>query len=213
MNILGVDINWLGHSGFKIRGEKIIYIDPFQVTSDKIAGEKADLLLITHEHYDHCSIVDIKNIIKPETIIVTVADCQSKLSGLPVANVTLMTPRQKVDIQGTRIETVPAYNLNKRFHPKENEWVGFIVTINGRRIYHAGDSDATPEMKALTGIDIALVPVSGVYVMTPEEAAAIVNIFKPKVAIPIHWGNPNVMGKHSDAEKFKNLVKGEVVIL
>ena len=213
MGIQGVNIQWLGHSGFRLDNDKVIYIDPFQLTSDKIAGKKADILLITHEHYDHCSVQDIKNIVKPETIIVTVPDCQSKFSGLQVANVTLVTPGRKLNVRGTMIETVPAYNLNKKFHPKENEWVGFIITVNGRRVYHSGDTDAIPEMKALKDIDIALVPVSGTYVMTPEEAAAAVNTFKPKVAVPMHWGNPNVIGTKNDAEKFRSLVKGEVVIL
>src|SRR3989344_2753853 len=165
--IEGMNIEWLGHSGFAFKNDKIIYIDPFKLGSNP---EKADIILVSHEHYDHCSIEDIKKIIKPETIIVTVADCQSKLSGMKVANITLVRPGNKVNVKGTMIGAVPAYNTNKKFHPKENEWVGFIVTINGKRVYHAGDTDIIPEMNNLKNIDMALMPVSGTYVMTSEEA-------------------------------------------
>lgn len=206
-NIDGVNIEWLGQSGFVFRNEKVIYIDPFKVSST----DKADIILITHEHYDHCSIEDIKRIIKPETIIVTVPDCQSKLSGMKVANITLVRPGNKVNVKGTIIEAVPAYNLNKKFHPKENEWVGFVVTINGKRIYHAGDTDTIPEMKSLSNIDIAMVPIGGTYTMTAEEAANAVNQFRPKTAIPMHYGT--IIGSKSDGEKFKSLAKVNVEIL
>ncbi|MCX8147395.1 MAG: MBL fold metallo-hydrolase [Candidatus Woesearchaeota archaeon] len=206
-NIEGVNIAWLGHASFMIKDSKTIYIDPFQLPNNL---EKADLLLITHEHYDHCSISDINKIVKPETIIVTVPDCQSKLSGLKVANVTLVRPGNKLNVRGTMIEAVPSYNTNKKFHPKDNEWVGFIITVNGKRIYHAGDTDAIPEMKSLSNIDIALVPVSGTYVMTAEEAAKAVNEFKPKTAVPMHYGS--IIGNASDAQKFKSLAKVPVVI-
>ena len=202
-DIEGLNIEWLGHSGFVFKNDKIIYIDPFKLGS---SPEKADIILIGHEHYDHCSIEDIKKIIKPETIIVTVADCQSKLSGMTVANVTLMVPGNKVNVKGTMIEAVPAYNTNKKFHPKENEWVGFVVTINGKRVYHAGDTDYIPEMKNLKNIDMALMPVSGTYVMTADEAARAVNEFKPKVAIPMHYGS-GVAGTIDDAKKFVEACK------
>jgi len=206
-NIEGVNIEWLGHASFVLKSDKIIYIDPFQIKG----GDKADLILITHEHYDHCSIADLHKIIKPETIIITVADCQSKLSGLKIANVTLVRPGDKVNVKGTLIEAVHAYNTNKRFHPKQNEWVGFIITINGKRIYHAGDTDAIPEMNSLKNIDIALVPVSGTFAMTAEEAANAVNSFRPKVAVPMHYGS--IVGQRSDAERFKSLAKTRVELL
>ena len=206
-NIEGVNIEWLGHASFVLKSDKIIYIDPFQIKG----GDKADLILITHEHYDHCSIADLHKIIKPETIIITVADCQSKLSVLKIANVTLVRPGDKVNVKGTLIEAVHAYNTNKRFHPKQNEWVGFIITINGKRIYHAGDTDAIPEMNSLKNIDIALVPVSGTFAMTAEEAANAVNSFRPKVAVPMHYGS--IVGQRSDAERFKSLAKTRVELL
>ncbi|PIN86596.1 Zn-dependent hydrolase [Candidatus Woesearchaeota archaeon CG10_big_fil_rev_8_21_14_0_10_44_13] len=206
-NIEGVNMEWFGQSGFLLKNDKTIYIDPFKISG----SEKADIILITHEHSDHCSIEDIKKIIKPETIIVTVPDCQSKLSGMEIANVTLVKPGNRLNIKGTLIETVPAYNLNKKFHPKENEWVGYIITINGKRIYHAGDTDYIPEMKNLKNIDIAMVPVSGTYVMSPSEAAMAVNDFRPKVAIPMHYGG--IIGTKEDAEKFRSLAKVNVEIM
>lgn len=208
MKVLGLDITHTGHSGFMIKTDKIIYFDPYQVPTE----EKADIIFISHEHYDHCSIADIKKIIQPSTVIVTVPDCQSKLSGLPVANVTLVKPGDKLNVQGLLVDAVPAYNINKSFHPFENQWVGFVVTINGVRVYHAGDTDFIPEMRNLVDIGIAMVPVSGQFVMTAEEAADAVNIFRPKVAIPMHYG-AGVAGTQADAEKFKSLAQVEVVIL
>lgn len=206
-NIEGVNVEWLGHASFVFKNDKVVYIDPFKIKG----GEKADLILITHEHYDHCSIEDLNKIVKSETIIITVPDCQSKLSNLRIANITLVRPGNKINIKGTMIEVVPAYNTNKKFHPKANEWVGYIITINGKRVYHAGDTDYIPEMKNLKDIDIALVPVSGTYVMTAEEAAKAVNEFKPKIAIPMHYGS--IVGQSSDAEKFRSLAKVKVEIL
>ncbi|MFO8015935.1 MAG: MBL fold metallo-hydrolase [Candidatus Woesearchaeota archaeon] len=206
--IEGINISWLGHSGFAFRNDKVIYIDPYKVSG---SPEKADIILVTHNHYDHCSVEDIKKLIKPETIIVTVPDCQSKVSGMEVANVTLMRPGDKASIKGTMVEAVHAYNNNKQFHPKENEWVGFIVTINGKRIYHAGDTDLIPEMKQLQNIDLALLPVSGTYVMTAEEAAQAVDSFRPKTAVPMHYGS--VVGTLQDAERFRERAGTNVTIL
>jgi L-ascorbate metabolism protein UlaG (beta-lactamase superfamily) len=207
MNVLGLDITRTGHAGFMIKTDKIIYFDPYQLQTE----EKADIIFISHEHYDHCSIADIQKIIQPSTVIVTVPDCQSKLAGLPVANVTLVKPGDKLNVQGLNVEVVPAYNLNKQFHPMQNEWVGFIVTINNVKVYHAGDTDFIPEMRNLVDIGIALVPVSGEFVMTAQEAADAVNSFRPKIAIPMHYG-AGVAGTKEDAERFKTLAQVEVVL-
>ncbi|MFH1133355.1 MAG: MBL fold metallo-hydrolase [Nanoarchaeota archaeon] len=206
MIIEGLDITWLGHACFKVKAGKTIYFDPFQLKSD----EPADFILITHDHYDHCSLADIKKVATPKTIIFATPDCQSKLSSLNVRNVTLLEPGKKVAVDGLTIEAVPAYNTNKRFHPKENGWLGYILTVGGKRIYHAGDTDLIPEMQRIKA-DIALLPVSGTYVMTAEEAAKAADIIKPKVAIPMHCGS--IVGTLGDAERFKSLAKANVMVM
>jgi len=212
----GIEIRWLGHASFKISHTKTIYVDPFKLEGNL---EAADIILITHEHFDHCSPEDIKKIAKKDTLILLTPDCLSKLSRIVDEGKTFVVrPGVKINITNNlTIETIPAYNINKfrspgvPFHPKENEWVGYIINIDGKRIYHAGDTDLTPEMKNLKGIDVALLPVGGTYTMTAEEAANAVNAFKPEIAIPMHYAS--IVGSSADAERFKNLAKVNVVIL
>jgi len=194
-------IKWLGHASFKIETGKIIYIDPYEIEEK----EKADLILITHEHYDHCSPEDIKKIIKADTVIVTISSAASKLSG----NIKIVNPGDEIEIDGIRIKAVPSYNINKKFHPRDSNKVGFLVTLDGETLYHAGDTDFIPEMKDIK-TDIALLPVSGTYVMDPLEASKAAEIIKPKYVIPMHYGS--IVGSREDAEKFKGLYTGETVI-
>jgi len=196
------NIKWLGHASFVIEAEKIIYIDPWKLKD----GEPADIILITHDHYDHCCPEDVQKIQKSDTVIVTTPDAATKLKG----DVRTVKPGDRLTINGVDIEALPAYNLRKQFHPKENNWVGFIVTIGGTRIYHTGDTDFIPEMKDVK-TDIALVPVGGTYTMDAEEAAKAVNTFMPKVAIPMHWGD--IVGSEKDAQRFQELAQCEVRIL
>jgi len=199
------NIRWLGHDGFLIKAEgKAIVIDPFQIQE----CELADVILVSHEHYDHCSPADVKKIQKDSTIIVTEADSAKKLSG----DVKTMKPGDKITVSGIPIEAVPAYNTNKAFHPKENGWLGFILTVDGVRIYHAGDTDDIPEMASFQ-VDIALLPVSGTYVMTAEEAVEATKKIKPKVVIPMHYGA--IVGSTDDAQRFAEALRGtcEVVVL
>lgn len=197
------NIHWLGHDSFRLEGEVTIYIDPWKLPPN---SPKADIILITHEHYDHCSPEDVAKIQKADTVIVTIPAAARKLKG----EVKTVKPWDKITVKGIEVEAVPAYNINKPFHPKEAGHVGFIVNLGGKRIYHAGDTDFIPEMKGLK-VDIALLPVSGTYVMTADEAARAADAIKPEVAIPMHYGE--IVGSEKDAERFKELTSVQVVIL
>ena len=197
------NIHWLGHDSFRIDGPATIYVDPWQLPA---GVPQADLVLVTHDHYDHCSPKDVTRISKADTVIVTIAAAAKKLKG----DVRVVKPDDSLTVKGIPIEVVPAYNVNKKFHPRDAGHVGFIITVDGQRIYHAGDTDFIPEMKDFK-VDIALLPVSGTYVMTADEAANAAKAINPKVAIPMHYGE--IVGSREDAERFRELYGGEVVIL
>lgn len=195
------NIHWLGHDTFKIIGEKVIYTDPFKVKK----ADRADIILITHEHRDHCSPDDVKMLQGPSTVIVAPADCAAKLKG----NIKIVKPGEKIEVAGIKIETVPAYNTNKQFHTKDRGWVGYIFTIAGERIYLAGDTDFIPEMANFKA-DIALLPVSGTYVMTADEAVQAALDIKPKIAVPMHYGS--IVGSADDAKRFAEKLKGKITV-
>src|SRR5436309_3677889 len=209
----GLKITWLGHDSFKIKDGKTVIIDPFKI---RLSSEKADILLITHEHFDHLSADDIKKVANDKTIAVAPPACKNELSKLKLGGVEYVHPGDKVTLEGISIEAVPAYNLNKFrepgkvFHPKEDGKVGYIIGMKGLRIYHAGDTDAVPEMKGLKP-DVALLPVSGTYVMNAEEAAQAARMVEPKLAIPMHYGA--IVGSEQDAHRVKQLSSCEVQIL
>jgi L-ascorbate metabolism protein UlaG (beta-lactamase superfamily) len=195
-------IFWLGHDSFRIEAAKTIYIDPYQISS----GPKADFVLITHEHFDHCSPEDVSKIQQPGTVIVTEKDSAKKLSG----DVRVVSPGESVSLDDVTVVAVPSYNMDKDFHPKKNGWLGFIVDVEGVRIYHAGDADFIPEMKDFE-VDIALLPVSGTYVMTAAQAVEAALAIQPKLAIPMHYGA--IVGDEGDALNFKKALEGKIEVL
>jgi L-ascorbate metabolism protein UlaG (beta-lactamase superfamily) len=195
-------IHWLGHDGIRLEGSAVICIDPFQITSTK----PADIILISHDHFDHCSPEDVEKIRKKDTTIVTDASSAKKLQG----DVRVVAPGDRLQVKGVDIEVCPAYNTNKEFHPKEAAMLSFIVSLDGVRYYHAGDTDFIPEMKDLD-VDVAFLPVSGTYVMTAEEAVQAAKAIKPKLAIPMHYGA--IVGSEEDATKFKKALEGEIEVV
>ena len=199
------NIFWLGHDSFRLTGEKVVYIDPWKLAD---GAEKADVVLVTHDHRDHYSKDDIAKISKADTVVVAPPAVAQKFGG----QVTLAKPGDTFDANGVQIDVVPAYNPNKPYHPKASGYVGYIVTLNGKRIYHTGDTDLISEMTKIQ-CDIALLPVSGKYVMTALEAAEAANTLKPALAIPMHYGDPDVVGTRTDAEEFKRLAQVPVEIL
>ncbi len=195
-------IVWLGHDGFRIDGSKTIYFDPYQIASTV----KADVILVSHEHFDHCSPDDIAGIQQDSTVIITEKDSAGKLAG----NVRVVTPGEVVTIGKISVMAVPAYNIGKQFHPKEKGWLGFIVEMDGVRVYHAGDTDFIPEMKGLQ-VDVALLPVSGTYVMTADEAVQAARAIRPRAVIPMHYGA--IVGDETDAEAFMQALSDEIEVV
>ena len=195
-------IKWLGHDGFLIDAGKTIYLDPYQIAG----GPTADLILISHEHFDHCSVEDVAKIQDSNTVIVTEKDSAKKLTG----DVRVLKPGDSLTVDDVNIQTVPSYNTDKDFHPQANNWLGFIVETEGVKVYHAGDSDFIPEMKDLE-VDIALLPVSGTYVMRADQAVEAALAINPKLAIPMHYGA--IVGDEQDALDFKKALEGKVDVL
>ncbi|MFQ9264685.1 MAG: MBL fold metallo-hydrolase [Clostridia bacterium] len=200
------NIEVLYHSSIRINKEKTIYIDPFKIDRNY---NDADIVFITHDHYDHYSEEDIDKVINENTTIIIPEELLTKLlkKGINKNAIITVEPNEKYVVQGIKFETIPAYNTNKTFHPKKNGWVGYIIIINGIRYYIAGDTDITEENKKVK-CDVAFVPVGGTYTMDFKEAANLINEIKPKIAIPIHYGS--VVGTEQDAIDFIRLLHPEI---
>ena len=205
-------IEVLCHSSIRLNTEKIIYIDPFKIEE---SYNDADLIFITHEHYDHYSEDDIDKVKKQGTVFVVPETLLTKLlvKGYNKNYIVTVQPNRQYMVQGIKVKTIPAYNINKKFHPKANEWVGYVIEINGIKYYIAGDTDITEESKKVK-CDIAFIPVGGTYTTNYKEAAYLANEIKPQIAIPTHYGS--VVGTKQDAIDFVNLlpptIKGMILI-
>jgi len=196
-------ITWLGHASFRIDGStSTVYIDPWKLQS----AVPADVICITHSHYDHLSEADVARIRKPTTVIIGPADCKA---GFGDAFKTI-APGGNLAVGDITVEAVPAYNTDKEFHPKAKKWVGYVVTVDGVRIYHTGDTDMIPEMASVKA-DVALIPVGGTYTMTVHQAAEAVKKISPKVAVPMHCGD--IVGTLDDREAFRKASNVPVVVL
>lgn len=186
------------HSSIKMTAEKTIYFDPFKITDE---SHDADIVFVTHEHFDHFSPDDIALVAKEDTVLVVPESMKEKAAEACVKseNIVCLKPCESHEICGIKVETVPSYNTNKPMHPKANGWLGYIVTIADMRVYVAGDTDATEEAEAVV-CDAAMIPIGGTYTMNTEEAAALINKMRPKYALPTHYGD--IVGEATDGIDF-----------
>jgi L-ascorbate metabolism protein UlaG (beta-lactamase superfamily) len=201
---MSVEIQWLGHASFRIAGaEAVAYIDPWKL---KTSPHDADIVVISHSHHDHFSPDDIKKVSKADTAIVAPGDVVARLGA---ANA--VTPGDSVTVKDVTVEAVAAYNVGKTFHPRSNQWIGVVLTIDAKRVYYAGDTDFIPEMEELQEVDVALLPVGGTYTLSAAEAARACKAIGCKSAVPYHWGD--IVGSESDARQFVAAVECEGKLL
>lgn len=200
------NIEVLCHSSIKFSKEKIIYFDPFKTNQNY---KDADLIFITHSHYDHFSEEDILRVKKNSTKIIITSDLKEKTIdlGFDENDIIVVLPNQELEVDNIKINTIPAYNTNKQFHPKENNWVGYIIELDSIKYYIAGDTDVTDDNMNIT-CDVTFVPVGGTFTMTYSEAANLVNHIKPKIAIPTHYGS--IVGDKEDGNKFIDLLSDDI---
>jgi len=213
-DVLG-SLSWFGHASFSIEnkiGKKFYFVDPFDLK--RLPNEKADAIFITHSHYDHWSPNDIRKLIKQDTVVVATNGCENL--NLPSNAFMIVGPNRIVTVASIRIKTIPAYNIKPdriTFHPKENNWVGYIFEVGETRIYHAGDTDFIPEMRNLIDIDVAMLPIGGTYTMDVKEAVQAANAIKAEVTIPMHYRRLLRDKAKAAEEEFKSGVKGKVVVM
>lgn len=200
------EIQVLTHSSIRIAGNQVVYFDPFNVEGEP---HDADIICVTHDHFDHYSPEDLAKVKNGATILVCPKTIEASLgnSGFSEEFIELVMPGDELEINGVSIRAIPAYNVGKQFHPQENQWVGYVVTMDSVKYYIAGDTDINDDVKKVQ-CDVALLPVGGTYTMTAEEAAQLSEILLPKLAIPTHYGS--VAGKAEDGQIFAKLLEGKV---
>ena len=198
------NIEVLIHSSIKFSKDIIIYFDPYKINKDY---HDADIIFITHSHYDHYSPLDIKKVIKDNTIIVCPEDVKEELLKLDIKNIIEVVPNKDYEVLNIKFKTIPAYNINKNFHPKENNWVGYLINYNNVKYYIAGDTDITEENKNII-CDVAFVPIGGTFTMDYKEAASLINEIQPKIAVPTHYGL--IVGNKDDGIKFSKLLNNSI---
>lgn len=192
-------------NSIKIEKEKIIYMDTYEMQEEK---HDADIIFITHTHYDHFSLKDIEKVKKKDTVIVGPEGIEEvQKIGFLKENIKIVKPNQSYEIEGIKVETVPAYNLDKKFHPKENEWVGYILNLQGAKYYIAGDTDDIEEIRNIK-CDVAFIPIGGTYTMDAKEAATLVNVMQPKIVVPTHYGS--IVGRKEDAQIFAQKLNANI---
>jgi len=200
---MAVKIEHIGHAAFRLSaGDRVVYIDPYELPAGAAA---ATAVLVTHDHYDHCSAADVKKVAGPSTTILAPEVCRSKLKGLG-GRFVAVKPGGAYDANGVSVRALPAYNTNKNYHPRAAGYVGYVISMGGETVYHAGDTDLIPEMDDLRP-DVALLPVGGTFTMTAEEAAEAFRKLGAKRAIPMHFGS--VVGSKADAGRFLKLIGGK----
>jgi L-ascorbate metabolism protein UlaG (beta-lactamase superfamily) len=200
MKDLLMGVSHLKQSTIRIQSNKneVIYFDPIQINGTP--GD-ADVIFISHSHYDHFSVEDIKKLAKMDTVLVMPEDCVKAAKEAGLTNSVTVRPSRSYEVKGLKFNTVPAYNINKHFHKKESNWVGYVVNINDTSYYFAGDTDFIPEMKDIKA-SVVFLPVGGTYTMTSKEAVEAANTINPLVAVPIHFGD--IVGTADDATNFIN---------
>jgi L-ascorbate metabolism protein UlaG (beta-lactamase superfamily) len=205
--IEGIKINC--HSSIKIAKDKIVYIDPFRINE---VPHDADYIFITHSHYDHFSVQDILKVAKIDTIFISTEDTKSSLElmGIPEEQIIIVEPNNKYEVKGIKFETVLSYNENKKYHPKENNWVGYVIELNGNQYYIAGDTDNISEIQNIK-CDIAFLPIGGEFTMNPQEAADLSNKIECKIVVPTHYAE--LVGTKEDLDKFIKLTNKEIKVL
>ena len=203
MNTDNITVNT--QSSIRIELDKIIYFDPYKIIDDK---NDANIIFITHDHYDHMDLDSINKVKNDNTIVVAPKSMEDVINKIDFKDYVFLNPYDEINIEGIDIKTIPAYNIEKPFHPRENNWLGYIITYNNITYYIAGDTDKTPENENVK-CDIALVPIGGYYTMDPIEASELIKIINPKVVIPTHYGS--IVGNKDDGKKLKELLDIEVI--